>query len=177
MDDKRFEIKLVDINRLQPAPYNPRVELNENDAEYQHIKNSILNFGYSEPIVWNEVTGYIVSGHQRAKVLKDLGREQVEVIVVHIESDAKEKAMNMAMNKAVGLWDNNKVEALLSELRDTDFEMADFGFASETIDWGDTDLDNFEEASGTRDPMVECPCCGEKFLKSKLIKVTEGFEV
>jgi ParB-like chromosome segregation protein Spo0J len=35
-------------------PYNPRIELQPGDLEYEKLKYSIEEFGYVEPIVWNE---------------------------------------------------------------------------------------------------------------------------
>ena len=39
------------------------------------------------PIVWNEVGGNIVGGHQRCKVLKAEGATEVDCVVVHILSN------------------------------------------------------------------------------------------
>lgn len=36
-----MELKKMNINDLQPANYNPRVDLEEHDEEYQKIKRSI----------------------------------------------------------------------------------------------------------------------------------------
>ena len=46
-----MEIQKIDINKLIPATYNPRKDLKPNDEEYIKIKNSIINFGYVEPII------------------------------------------------------------------------------------------------------------------------------
>ena len=126
-------IRKVDISLLNPAPYNPRVELQPSDPEYQHIKNSIDSFGYLDPIVWNQRTGNIVSGHQRYRILKDEGATEIEVRVVDFDEDT-EKACNLAMNKAVGLWDEAKLNALLEEMKNTSWDMADFGFTLEELD-------------------------------------------
>lgn len=120
-------IKKVPVSMLNPAPYNPRVELKPTDPEYQHIKNSLDSFGYLDPIVWNERTGNIVSGHQRFKILTDEGATELLVRVVDFDEDT-EKACNLAMNKAVGLWDDAKLNALLEEMKATSWNMEDFGF-------------------------------------------------
>lgn len=72
-----MELKKQKIGDLKIATYNPRKELNEKDKEYQKIKNSIIEFGYVAPIIIN-ADKTVISGHQRIKVLKDLGYEEIE---------------------------------------------------------------------------------------------------
>ena len=121
------DIRLVPIEKINPSPYNPRVDLSPADPEYQHIKHSIESFGYLDPIVWNERTGNIVSGHQRFKILVDSGLTEVECRVVDFDEE-REKACNLAMNKATGLWDMDKLNALLDEMKGLDWDMSSFGF-------------------------------------------------
>lgn len=116
----------IGIDRMHPAAYNPRVDLQPGDPEYEHIKSSIEEFGYIDPIIWNERTGNIVGGHQRYKILVEQGNTELDVVVVDMDEQT-EKAANMALNKAVGLWDEAKVKDLLEELR-IGFDMGSFGF-------------------------------------------------
>lgn len=103
--------KLID---LKPAEYNPRKELKPGDAEYEKIKNSILHFGYVDPIIINK-DGTIIGGHQRATVMKALGTEEAECVVVDLSKE-DEKALNVALNKISGEWDIEKLGVLLDEL-------------------------------------------------------------
>jgi len=116
----RFETRSLSDLRL--AEYNPRVPLTPADPEYQSIKRSIEEFGYADPIVIN-ADGTIIKGHQRRTVLMDLGYTEVEVIVLDIQDKAKEKALNVALNKITGKWDNAILKDLLLEL---DLEGYDF---------------------------------------------------
>lgn len=127
MEGRMFEVRSVDVSLMNPAPYNPRVDLKPTDEEYRHIRNSVQRFGYLSPIVWNERTGNIVSGHQRFKVLLEQGATSIDCCVVDFDEE-KEKACNLAMNKAQGLWDEAKLDILLDELKATDWAMEDFGF-------------------------------------------------
>jgi hypothetical protein len=68
-----------------------------------------------EPIVWNRQTSNVVGGHQRLTVLRDLGHEIVDVSVINVP-EAQEKALNIALNKISGGWDEDKLTALLDEL-------------------------------------------------------------
>ena len=65
-----LNMQTMPIDRLKPAKYNPRKDLKPGDPAYEKIKRSLHDFGYVDPIVWNEVTGNIVGGHKRYKVLK-----------------------------------------------------------------------------------------------------------
>lgn len=111
-----MEIKKMKLDLLQPADYNPRMDLQPGDPEYENLKQSIQRFGHVQPIVWNENTGHIVGGHQSLKVLRDLGGvEEVECVVVHM-GEAEEKALNIALNKISGRWDMDKLSEIMEEL-------------------------------------------------------------
>lgn len=135
------DLKYIPVEQMNPAPYNPRVDLSPDSPEYQHIKNSLDSFGYLDPIVWNKRTGNIVSGHQRYKIMVDGGATELMVRVVDFDEDT-EKACNLAMNKAVGLWDEEKLNTLLEEMKGTSWDMSDFGFDLSELEELDKDSDN-----------------------------------
>lgn len=126
-------MKLIkkNIEELKRAKYNPRKALVPSDKEYQRIKNSIENFGYVEPIIINS-DNTIIGGHQRLTVLRDMGYTEVEVIEVDIDK-TKEKALNIALNKITGEWDEEKLNDLLLELDSDGFDISLTGF--EEIDF------------------------------------------
>ena len=117
--------KLLD---LKAADYNPRKALTPEDSEYQKIKRSIEEFGYVDPIIINE-DGTIIGGHQRCTVLKDLGYEEVDVVVVSLDKQ-REKALNIALNKITGEWDEIKLKDLLLDLDLGDYDISITGFES-----------------------------------------------
>lgn len=106
---------------LFPADYNPRKALKRGNPEYEKLRRSIETFGLVEPLIWNEETGRLVGGHQRLTVLRDMGISEVEVSIVHLD-EPQEKALNVAMNKISGAWDNDALAALLRSL-DTDMAL------------------------------------------------------
>lgn len=127
-----MNIQKIDIEKLKAAEYNPRKDLKPEDEEYQKIKRSILEFGYVAPIIVNaDMT--VIGGHQRLKVLKELGYEEVECNIVDLDK-TKEKALNIALNKITGEWDNSKLEELLAELKETDIDMDMTGFTFDEVD-------------------------------------------
>lgn len=127
-----MRIEKLKIEQLNPAAYNPRVNLKPGDQEYERLKKSILEFGYVEPIVWNERTGNVVGGHQRLKVLIELGYDLIDAVVVDLDED-KEKALNLALNKIGGDWDLEMLSSLLMELSNTGIDMEITGFSDEEI--------------------------------------------
>lgn len=101
MKTSDMEWKVLPIGQLKPAAYNPRKQLKPGDKEYEKIKHSIQEFGYVEPIIVNyDMT--VIGGHQRLTVLKEMGYEEVQCVVVHIEDEHKVKALNIALNKITG---------------------------------------------------------------------------
>lgn len=123
-----MEIRKIKVEDINPAPYNPRVDLQPGDKEYEKLKNSITTFGFLIPIIWNKQTGNIVGGHQRYKVLLGQGLKEVEVSVVNL-SLKKEKVLNLALNKIQGKWDQRKLATLIDELTKLpDFDIHLTGF-------------------------------------------------
>lgn len=82
---------------------------------------------YVEPVIWNKRTGIVVGGHQRLKVMKDLGFTEVDCVVVDLD-EAKEKALNIALNKISGEWDNNLLASLLKDLDGSGYDITLTGF-------------------------------------------------
>lgn len=68
-----------------------------------------------EPVIWNEKTGHVVSGHQRIKALCDIGETETDVVVIN-ETLREEKKLNIMLNRAKGRWDNEKLAPLMKEL-------------------------------------------------------------
>lgn len=117
---------------LIPDPKNPRKDLQPEDPEYQKIKTSIEKFGDLEPIVFNTKTRQVVGGHQRLKIFKASGQVSLHVLELGAYSWAftddelkelspdEEKAANVALNKAQGVWDDTKLVSILEELKGKD---------------------------------------------------------
>lgn len=127
-----MEFKKLKIETLKPAGYNPRKDLRPGDKEYEKIKNSINEFGYVDPIIVNKDLT-IIGGHQRLKVLRDLGFTEVDCVVIEIDK-TKEKALNIALNKVTGSWNEQLLAELIKDLQDSDFDVSLTGFEPPEID-------------------------------------------
>lgn len=127
-----MECKVMRLADIVPAEYNPRATLTEADFEYKALKASIDEFGLVVPLVVNERTGTLVSGHQRLNVMLKNGVEETEVVVVDMEPE-KEKALCIAMNKVGGQWDYGLLADIMEELRNSEIDTTATGFSSNEI--------------------------------------------
>jgi ParB-like chromosome segregation protein Spo0J len=166
-----MEIKTIPVEQINPAPYNPRKDLQPGDPEYEKLKRSIEEFGFVEPLVWNRRTGNLVGGHQRFKILLAQGAKEVECSVVDLD-EIREKALNIALNKIEGDWDMPKLRDLLQELSETSLDLEITGFDEDEIEnlLAELDIDEFfrdhEESVDEEEEAEEkviCPNCGHEF--------------
>lgn len=163
-----MKLVTININKLNPAEYNPRKDLQPGDREYEKLKKSIKEFGYVEPIICNK-DFTIIGGHQRYKILKEFGIEKVDCIIVDFDK-VKEKALNIALNKNQGLWDFEALDRLLEELKNEDIDITITGFDIEEIEKSfnklveeseveDENEKEFQEVGEDIETNNECPRC------------------
>jgi ParB-like chromosome segregation protein Spo0J len=126
-------IARIPISQIERAHYNPRIDLRPGDEEYDLLAKGIAEFGLVEPLIFNEVTGRLVGGHQRLSILQLRGDTDVDVSIVHIEDEAREKALNLALNNIGGRWDRPKLKQLLEELDSANLDMELTGFLDDEL--------------------------------------------
>lgn len=132
MAEKKTAVqRMIPVGDLRPAKYNPRVKLKPGDKDYEKIKASIEEFGFTDPLVVNaDMT--IIGGHQRLTVAMDLGYTEVPCAVVDLE-DTKAKALNLALNRISGRWDEALLADLLKDIEAADYDLALTGFDAPEI--------------------------------------------
>lgn len=155
------------VESLKYAPYNPRRIAPE---VLEDLENSIKRFGYVEPIVVNEKTKHVVGGNQRLKVLRKLGIEEVEAVIVSLNLE-EEKLLSMALNKISGNWDIPLLQKLMTELNEQKIDLEVTGFDQSEID-SILNIDIFQEIGDSDFPTaalkevkvkkIKCPKCGEE---------------
>jgi len=147
-------IEKIDPAKLVGADYNPR-EIEPHQLEA--LKRSIDRWGFVEPVIVNKRTGLIVGGHQRTKAAIELAVEEVPVTYVDLDDDA-EKALNIALNKIAGDWDEQKLSDLLADLEKGGQDLEDLGFESGEIDELLKDLEGESaQLEGDLDEIPEAP--------------------
>lgn len=127
MEINGFPIKRVNVSELQKAPYNPR---KISEEQRKALQRSLKEFGTVEPIIVNKQTGNIVGGHQRLDALLALGEQETDVLIVDMPEE-REQALNIALNRISGEWDNALLSDVLLSLHDDMREIA--GFTQEEI--------------------------------------------
>ncbi len=131
----KVKIKSMLIKEIKRAEYNPRIPLYPGDAEYEALTASLVHFGYAGTLIVNEVTGNLVSGHQRLTVLqREFKVKRVDVQIVRYTL-AEEKAANIALNQIKGQWDIPKLKTALKDIvENTNVDAILTGFDMAQID-------------------------------------------
>lgn len=111
---KQPTVETVAIKDLKAAKYNPRKITKK---EVEKLKQSITEYGMIQNIVIN-ADGTIIGGHQRIQACAELGILEVQAIRLDL-SEEKEKALNIALNKIGGNFDEQALTELLRELEET----------------------------------------------------------
>lgn len=161
----------IKISEMNPAPYHPRKDLQPGDPAYDALQSSVNEFGCVQAIVWNKRTGNVVGGHQLLKILIARGDTEADCSVVDLDTD-QEKTLNIALNEIHGERDNDKLAALLQEIKEADpdllkltgiaeREMARLmGEAEQSMqEIGEVNTEEFAEEAFAH----KCPRCGYCF--------------
>ena len=115
------------VNSLIAAEYNPR-ELTQH--QHQSLVDSIKRFGLVDPLIVNthkDRKNVLVGGHQRLKIIKELGYESVTCVEVDLSPD-KEKELNVRLNRNTGQWDWDA----LSNYFDVE-DLTEWGFTDDVL--------------------------------------------
>src|SRR5262245_59299567 len=100
----------VDIDRLSPNDYQPRVQIN--DAALNELAASIKANGIIQPIrVRQTGDGYrIIAGERRWRAARKAGLTRVPVNVRDTASDAPEKLLELALIENIQREDLNPID-------------------------------------------------------------------
>ena len=130
--NQNLKIEYIPIEDIKPYSNNAKTHPAE---QIQQIKNSILEFGFRDPLaLWHDT---IVEGHGRLLAAQELGYKELPIIRLDDLTDEQRKAYCLAHNKLTMNSDFD-LDVLSAELDSiTDIDMSDFGF--------DLDLPDFDE--------------------------------
>lgn len=102
-------IHMVPVTDLIPSEYNPR---KADRKEVANLTASIREFGLVDPLIVNanrKRRNRVIGGHFRLRIATDMGYTTVPVIYVDIADEAKERELNLRLNKNLGAWDWEKL--------------------------------------------------------------------
>lgn len=122
METSNLQVIQVPTDKLKFAPYNPRTL---STKDFEALQHSIDQFGFIEPVIVNKRSGLIVGGHQRVRAATSLGYTELPVVYVDLD-DKKERALNVALNKISGTWDDQLLQELLLGLDEEDLLLTGF---------------------------------------------------
>ena len=149
-----MDFSKISISDIVPAEYNPRIMSSE---EFEKLSNSIGEFGLVDPIIINLNNNRIIGGHQRYDVLLSQGVKELNMIKLgdigwcftsddlKVDSDAHEKALNIALNKISGEWDIDKLDIVLDEIDADGFDISLTGFDNLEIEKLELEGISFDE--------------------------------
>lgn len=143
-----MQIQEIEIKDLKEYEENPR----NNDSGVDAVAESIKEFGFKVPIIVDN-NNVIVAGHTRLKAAKKLGLSKAPCIIADDLTTDQIKAFRIADNKTAELseWD---IEKLLSEIKDIDLDMTQYGFTDEELKKME---DKFIDSVQEDDSEIELP--------------------
>lgn len=117
-----MEIVIKKKDELKHFENNPRFM---SDNEMDKLVKSIKEFGMVDPLIIDE-EGTIIGGNQRYEAGIKLGLIDYPCNVIKGLSDSKKKALNIALNKISGEWDDIQLSVILKNIDKEDFVLTGF---------------------------------------------------
>lgn len=165
-------LKTQDVLIDELIPYEKNAKIHDK-KQIQQIANSLLEFGWRQPVVIDK-NNVIIVGHGRIEGAK-IAREQnpdfnkAPCIIADDLTDEQIKAYRLADNKLnESPWDTDLLTEELADIADLD--MSEFGFDME--EYSGTEISEdilnslFEDKPDNTEKkpkMIKCPHCGEEF--------------
>jgi DNA modification methylase len=186
--ENRLNVSYVSIINLKAATYNPRKWSKE---QLSALVESIKRFGAVDPLIVNSAPNrkdIIIGGHMRLAAMKELGYTEVPVVYINILDEAKERELNLRLNRNTGEFDL----ALLAKFDES--LLSGIGFTSEELDQifptDDNpemfDLDKELDKLNIKDITIQkgdrysfgddvgVVMCGDSTIESDMLKLMDG---
>lgn len=106
-------VENVPIDTIYPNPYNPN---RQSDREFDLLKLSIIEDGFTQPVIVQKTTRMIVDGEHRWKALTQLGSTIIPVVFVDM-TDQQMRISTLRHNRARGSEDIELSIKILEDLR------------------------------------------------------------
>ena len=125
------KIVLRPVAELRAHPGNARVH---GAAQIEQIKASMLAFGFTNPLLVDEV-GVLIAGHGRLEAATALGMVKVPVIVLRHLSAAQKEALRLADNRIAenASWDQALLRDALAAVQAAEIDVAALGFSADEL--------------------------------------------
>lgn len=129
---KRMEIVYVPIDFVKPNSYNPN---RQEDREFELLKQSMREDGFTAPIVVQKDTNEIVDGEHRWRAARDIGIKEIPVVYTTMTLEQM-RISTLRHNRATGSEDVDLATDLLRDLR----ELGALDWAQEALGIDDDQL-------------------------------------
>jgi hypothetical protein len=174
LEPTKLSIDYVALDKLVKWPRNPK------SHNQEALNSAFEKFGYIDPIIIDETTGRIVSGHGRLDVLKqmqDIGIEPPKRIIIEdgawqvpvlrgiaFDSEAQAEGYLVAANQLViaGGFDRQILSEVLADLKEDGTYLDALGFGEGEIEKILKGIDapaEFPEYDSNLPTNHECPSC------------------
>jgi len=138
------------VKDLVPYAKNARTHSEE---QIEQIAHAIEQWGWTVPCLVDEKGG-LIAGHGRVLAAKQLGLDEVPVVVARGWSAAQKRAYVLADNKLTenGGWDDDLLKVEIGELQGEGFDLTLTGFSMDEIGGllGETASDGIEDAPDSK---------------------------
>lgn len=163
----KLSVEYVKVDTLSVMPDNAKIHTSE---QIEQIKNSIVSFGFNDPIAVYGDDNTIVEGHGRFLAAKELGLDVVPIIRLDGLSDEQIRAYSIVHNQLT-MNTGFDPDLLLQELENISlYNMQSFGFDDVNV------FDDFDPSVFYEDEKkikVVCRACGKEFYLDKSGGVSE----
>lgn len=129
---QRLEIVYVAIDAIKPNGYNPN---RQDDREFQMLRESMAEDGFTQPIVVCRSTNEIVDGEHRWRAARAAELQTVPVVYVDMTPDQM-RISTLRHNRARGAEDQELSAQVLRDLR----ELGALGWAQTALGYTDDEL-------------------------------------
>jgi len=84
-----MKLKIIEIEKIKPANYNPRIISKD---EFAGLIKSLITFGQQENLIVNKDMT-LISGHQRLEAMKTLNFKDAVCNVVNLDKKQEKKTL------------------------------------------------------------------------------------
>ncbi|MDO8978722.1 MAG: DNA modification methylase [Afipia sp.] len=127
-----LQIQYLSMAAVMPSPHSAR---QHSAGQRRKLKNLLQKFGQVAPIII-DVNNEIVDGHAVHETLRDLGHDEIAVVIVENRSEAEIRALRLALNRVAqdAVWDDAKLRGEFDYLISVGFDLDLSGFETVEID-------------------------------------------
>src|SRR5574340_1010850 len=129
---EQLRVEYRKIETLIPFARNPRTH---SEAQIAKLASSIVEFGWTQPILVDGANG-VIAGHGRLAAARKLGLDEVPVIELGHLTPAQKRAYVISDNRLAldAGWDEEMLALELAELSEAGYDLALTGFDEAEID-------------------------------------------